>query len=329
MGARSIEPSRQGEGEKPAAPAPLPDHGKSGKLASALQRINYSDTFWAYLFLTPTLIGLVAFSLGPILASLGLSLMKYNILDPPKWVGLLNYQILFKDPLFWKSMVNTVRFMVMGIPLEMGLSLLFAMLLSRGLRGESFFRTAFFAPGVCSIVAMAMVWRQIFDYKLGMLNGMISLLGGDPVPWLMLPSTAMPAVVLMTVWAGVGFSMLLWLAALQGVPQTYYDAAVVDGAGRWAKFRYVTWPMITPTAFFMLIINVIASFQVFQQTFVLTGGGPQQSTYTLVLYIYDKAFRNFVLGESSATAYVLFIILLGLTVFQFRLQKQWVNYEIA
>jgi multiple sugar transport system permease protein len=219
--------------------------------------------------------------------------------------------------------------MVMGIPLEMGVSLLFAMLLNQRLRGESFFRTAFFAPGVCSVVAMAMVWRQIFDYKLGMLNGLLSFFGIDPVAWLMLPQTAMPAVVVMTVWQGVGFPMLLWLAALQGVPQSYYDAALVDGAGRWAKFRYVTWPMITPTAFFMLIMDVIASFQIFQQTFVLTGGGPKQSTYTMVLYIYDKAFRNFLLGDSSAMAYVLFVILLGLTFIQFRLQKQWVNYELA
>ena len=327
MGASSIRPSKQGNVGQAAASVPV--FGKGGKVASALQRINYSDTFWAYLFLAPTLIGLLVFSLGPILASLGLSLMKWNIVLAPKWVGLYNYQVLFKDSLFWKALVNTVRFMLMGIPLEMLLSLLFAMLLSRGLRFESFFRTAFFAPGVCSVVAMAMVWRQIFDFKLGMLNGLLSYIGVNPVPWLLIDQTAMPAVVLMTVWMGVGFSMLLWLAALQGVPQTYYDAAQVDGAGRWAKFRYVTWPMITPTAFFMLIIDVIASFQIFQQTFVLTSGGPHQSTYTLVYYIYEKAFRNFLLGDASATAYILFFIMLGLTVVQFRLQKQWVNYELA
>jgi multiple sugar transport system permease protein len=329
LGASSIRPSRRGPAGNATVTAPNPVFGKGGRLASALQRINYSETFWAYLFLAPTLIGLLVFSLGPILASLGLSLMKWNIIDTPKWVGLLNFQVLFKESLFWKALVNTLRYMVMAIPLEMLLSLVFAVLLSRGLRGESFFRTAFFAPGVCSVVAMAMVWRQIFDFKLGMLNGLLSYFGVNPIPWLLITQTAMPAVVLMSVWMGVGFSMLLWLAALQGVPQTYYDAALVDGAGRWAKFRYVTWPLITPTAFFMLIIDVIASFQVFQQTFVLTGGGPQQSTYTLVLYIYDKAFRNFLLGDASATAYVLFFIMLGLTVVQFRLQKRWVNYELA
>jgi multiple sugar transport system permease protein len=300
-----------------------------GKAASLWQRINYSETFWGYLFLAPTLLGLLVFTLGPILASLGLSMMKWNIVDTPVWVGVRNYQVLFKDPLFWKAMTNTVRFMVMAIPLEMGLSLILAMLLNQGLKGISFFRTAFFAPGVCSIVATAMVWRQIFDYKLGLLNGLITLFGGNPVPWLMITPTAMPAVVIMTVWAGVGYSMLLWLAALQGVPQTYYDAAVVDGAGGWAKFRHVTWPMITPTAFFMLVLNIISSFQIFQQTFVLTSGGPRQSTYTLVLYIYEKAFRNFLLGDASATAYVLFFIMLGLTIIQFRMQKQWVNYELA
>lgn len=306
----------------------VPTPSRSSVFAFFL-RLTFSEVFWGYLFLAPVLFGLLVFTFFPILASFGLSVTKYNIIDTPVWVGLRNYIGLFNDPLFWKSIFNTVRYMLMAIPLEMGLSLLFALLLNKGMKGLPFFRTVFFAPSVCSIVAMAMVWRQIFDYKLGLLNSIVGFLGGSQIPWLMLPATAMPAVVIMSVWQGVGYSMLLWLGALQGVPQTYYDAVVVDGAGPWAKFRYVTWPLITPTAFFMLIIDIIASFQVFQQTFVLTGGGPRQSTYTLILFIYEKAFRNFLFGDASAAAYVLFFIMLALTVIQFRLQKEWVNYELA
>lgn len=298
-------------------------------LGRSLQRLTYSDAFWAGLFLIPTAIGLIVFMLGPILAAFGISLVKWNIVDAPQWKGLGNYQTLLHDRLFWKSVWNTARYMALAIPLEMALSLALATALNQGLRLQSFFRTLYFTPGVCSVVAMALVWRQIFDFKMGMLNGFLKLFDVAPVPWLMTTATAMPAVVLMSVWQGVGYPTILWLAALQAVPQVYYDAAVVDGAGRWAKFRYVTWPLITPTAFFMLVLDIIASFQVFQQTFVLTGGGPRQSTYTLVLYIYEKAFRNFLWGEASATAYVLFAIMLGLTYVQFRMQRRWVHYEIA
>jgi len=296
---------------------------------SLWQKINYSENFWAYLFLIPTLVGLVVFTIGPILAALGISLTKWNLVDAPAWVGVNNYSALFSDQLFWKAMWNTFRYMVMAIPLEMLSSLILAFFLNQGLRGQAIFRTIFFIPGICSVVAIALVWRQIFDYKIGMLNGVLGLLGMNPIPWLMVPAAAMPAIVVMSVWQGIGYPTLLWLAALQGVPQTYYDAADVDGAGRWAKFFYVTWPFITPTAFFMVIMNIISSFQVFQQTFVLTAGGPAKSTYTLVYYIYEKAFRNFLLGDASAAAYVLFFIMLALTIIQFRMQKQWVHYEIA
>jgi multiple sugar transport system permease protein len=295
----------------------------------SLQTLTQHDGFWAFLFLIPTIAGLLVFTLGPILAAFGISLLRWNIVDPPVWVGLENYRTLLTDRLFWKSLWNTARYMLMAIPLEMAVSLLLALALNQGLRMQSFFRTLYFTPGVCSIVALALVWRQIFDYKIGMLNGVLRLFGVAPVPWLMTTATAMPSVALMSVWQGVGYATILWLAALQSVPQVYYDAAEVDGAGWWAKFRHVTWPLITPTAFFMLILNCIASFQVFQQTFVLTGGGPRQSTYTLVLYIYEKAFRNFLWGDASATAYVLFGLMLALTYWQFRMQRRWVHYDLA
>jgi multiple sugar transport system permease protein len=160
------------------------------------------------------------------------------------------------------------------------------------------------------------------------LNDLIGIVGLAPVPWLMKPAYAMPAVIIMSAWQGIGYPVLLWLAGLQGIPQSYYDAAKVDGAGPLQLFRHITWPMLTPTTFFMLVISVIGSFQVFESTFVLTAGGPMRATYTLVYFIFEDAFQNFIMGRASATAYVLFFFVFILTVTQLRLQKRWVNYEL-
>ena len=315
-----------------SGPVLAANRGTSARLRpsiNAWQRLTYSDAFWAYLFLLPALVGLVGLTLGPILAALGFSLSVWNIVDAPRWVGLANYRALAAEPLFWKALGNTFRYMVGAIPTEMVISLALALALNQGRRLEVVFRTIYFVPTVCSGVALALVWRLIFDLRMGMLNQVLGYFGLDPVPWLMTPRTAMPAVIIMSVWRGVGYPVILWLAALQGVPQVYYDAAQVDGAGRWARFRYVTWPFVTPTAFFMLIMDIIASFQVFQQTFVLTNGGPRWSTYTLVFYIYERAFRLFAVGDACAVAYVLFVLILLLTTVQFWLQKRWVHYELA
>jgi len=293
------------------------------------QRLSYSDDFWAYLFLLPTILGLILFSAGPVLAAGGISLTKWNIVDTPTWRGLRNYQKLFVDDLFWISLRNTLRYMLGAIPLSMLLSLALALALNQHLRFEALFRTIYFIPSICSVVALSLLWRYIFDRNMGLLNWFIGLFGMEPVPWLLVPRTAMPAVIIMSVWGGLGYPVVLWLAGLQGVPQVYYDAAQVDGAGTWARFRHITWPLITPTTFFMLVISCIGSFQVFAQTFVLTGGGPQRSTYTLVYFIYDKAFGNFEMSYACAIAYVLFFFVLVLTIIQFSLQARWVNYDIG
>jgi multiple sugar transport system permease protein len=293
------------------------------------QRVLYSDHFWGWLFVTPTVLGLLLFSGGPIVAALAISLTHWNIVDPPTWVGLGNYATLILGTgLFWTALRNTLTYMVGVIPLQMSLSLLIALGLNRGLRLQNLFRTLYFLPTVCSTVALALVWRVLFDYQLGVLNWLIGSIGLGRVPWLMTPGTAMPAVIIMSAWQGIGYPLVLWLAGLQGIPQSYYDAAKVDGAGRLALFRYVTWPLLTPTTFFMLIIACIGSFQVFEQTFVLTGGGPQRATYTLVYFIYDQAFQEFDMGAASAVAYVLFFFILVLTVLQLRLQRRWVHYEL-
>src|SRR5262245_8812999 len=306
-----------------------PRAGSVEAASSRWQRLLYSDDFWGWLFVLPTVIGIVVFAAGPILAAFAISLTRWNIVDPPLFVGLDNYQeVVFQQELFWIALRNTLTYMVGVIPLQMSVALLIALALNQGLRYQALFRTLYFLPSVCSTVALALVWRVLFDYKLGVLNGCLDLVGLAPVPWLMKPSVAMPALIIMSAWQGIGYPTVLWLAGLQGIPQSYYDAARVDGAGPVALFRHVTWPLLTPTTFFMLIIACINSFQVFEGTYVLTGGGPQRATYTLVFFIYEDAFRNFIMGRASAVAYVLFAFILALTVAQLRLQRRWVNYDL-
>ncbi len=305
------------------------DRSRMGYRLPLWQRISYSESFWGYLFLAPTIVGLLAFSAGPIVASAVVSLTKWNMMSTPVWRGLGNYQDLWRDQLFWTALRNTLRYMLGVIPLSMGVSLVLALSLNQGLRFETLFRSLYFTPSVCSAVALAFVWRLMYDHNFGLLNWLLGLLNIQKVPWLLTPRTAMPAVIIMSAWTAIGYPTVLLLAVLQGVPQVYYDAAQVDGAGRWAQFWYVTWPFLTPTAFFMLVISCINSFQMFEQTYILTGGGPNRSTYTLVFYIYDRAFRQAYMGYAGAIAYVLFFFVLGLTILQFRMQREWVHYEVA
>jgi multiple sugar transport system permease protein len=296
---------------------------------SRLHRLAHSDHFWGWLFVVPTVIGLVCFSAGPILAAFAISLTEWNIVDSPRWVGTANYVAIFRDdPLFWKAVRNTIVYTVGVIPLQMAVSLLVALVLNRRLRFLPLFRTLYFVPVVCSTVSIAFVWRALFDYRLGALNWLLDVGGIDPVPWLIKPSTAMLAVVLMSAWQGLGYALVLWLAGLQSIPETYCEAAKIDGAGPLSLLRNITWPLLTPTTFFILVISAINSFQVFEQTFVLTAGGPQRATYTLVYAIYDEGFQKFAMGRASAIGYVLFIAIMVLTLGQLWLQRRWVHYDL-
>jgi multiple sugar transport system permease protein len=215
------------------------------------------------------------------------------------------------------------------IPLQMSLSLVIALALNRGRRFQTMFRTLFFLPAVCSIVALSLAWRVLFDYRLGLLNWLLQRGGFHPQPWLLAPRTAMISVVLLSAWQGLGYPIVIWLAGLQAIPQDYQDAARADGAGQLRVFRTITLPLLTPTTFFILVISTINSFQVFEQTYVLTpGGGPQRAVYTLVYYIYDEAFQTFAMGRASAIGYVLFLIILALSLVQLRLQRRWVHYDL-
>ncbi len=282
-----------------------------------------------YLFLAPDLVGTLVFAVGPVLAALGLGLFAWDILTPPRFVGLDNYRaLLLDDPVFRQVLVNTSVYVLGSVPLRTALALLLAIALNQQLRGVSLFRAAYFLPTITSAVAAATVWRWIYEPNFGLLNSLLYAIGiQHPPTWLSSPAWAMPALILLGIWQGLGFQMVIFLAGLQGIPNHLYEAAAIDGAGWWPRFRHITLPLISPTTFFVLIISVIGSYQVFDQAFVLTEGGPGYATTTLVYYIYEYAFQFFKMGYAAAMAWILFAIVFVLTVLQFRVQARWVHYD--
>jgi multiple sugar transport system permease protein len=290
-------------------------------------RLLNNDNLVGYLFVAPLILGLIIFTYGPVLVAFALSFTKGDYISIPKWIGLDNYRALLEDKLFWKSLVNTLYYVAGVVPASMVLSLLLAMAMNQKLRGIVLFRTIFFLPTISSSVAISLMWLWIYNPEFGVLNFLLRQIGIKGPAWLSSTTWAMPAVIIMAVWRGLGYSMLIYLAGLQGIPDVYYEAAAIDGAGRWAKFWHITVPLLSPTTFMLLILSIIGAFQVFEYTYVMTGGGPVYSTLTMVLYVYNNAFRDFQMGYASALAYILFFILLILTIIQFRLQRLWVHYE--
>jgi multiple sugar transport system permease protein len=287
-----------------------------------------------YAFIAPWLVGFVVLTLVPMIASVFLSFTSWTMLSPPSWVGGANFQrIITDDPLFLTSLWNTAFYVVLAVPLTVGLGLFLALLLNQPLRGIVFFRTVFFLPSVTNMVAVSVLWLWIFNPEFGLLNRALALAGIDGPLWLQSEIWAKPSLVLMSLW-GVGGTMLIFLAALQGIPRELYEAADLDGAGGYRKFLHVTLPMISPALFFSVVIGIIGSFQVFTQAFVMTGtvqpgseGGPNNSTLFYVLYLYKKAFQEFEMGYASALAWILFFIVLVFTMMQTRLARRWVHYE--
>jgi multiple sugar transport system permease protein len=285
-----------------------------------------SEKIWVWLLLAPTLIGLAFGALGSIFATLGISFFNWDLLTPPKFAGLANYTALLEDRLFRKALVNTFIFVALYVPSVMVASLAIALLLNRPVRGVGFFRTAYFLPAVSSAVAVGLVWSWIYAKDTGVLNYIIRGLGGQPVNWLG-TNMAMTSVVIMNVWGAVGEGAIIFLAGLQAVPRTFYEAADVDGANEWAKFRHITLALITPSIFFQLIIATINAFQAFEFIYVLTRGGPNGATTTVVYSIYRNGFDFFRMGFASAQALVLATLIFSLTLFYFWLQRKWVVYE--
>ncbi len=280
-----------------------------------------------YAFTSPWTIGFVLFVLGPMLASIIISFTHWDIISPPTWVGVDNYKEMFtSDPLYWKSLRVTFTYTLVLVPIQLTLSLLVAILLNQKVMGLPLFRTIFYLPTVLPVVASSMLWLWIF-YPQGLLNFFVKVVGITPQEWLTSESLALPAIILMSLWGIFGTSMIIFLAGLQGIPRTLYEAAEIDGAGAWKKFKTVTLPMLSPVIFFNFVMGVIGTFQVFTQGYLLTDGKPNYSTLFYVLYIYRNAFEFLNMGYASAMAWVLFVIIMAATALILRSSSLWVYYE--
>jgi multiple sugar transport system permease protein len=292
------------------------------------ERLSSNEAFWGYLFLTPTLIGLFLFSAGAMIATGLLSFTDWSILTPPKWVALQNYRaLLFSDALFIKALGNTIYYTFSAVPLSLFWALFFALFLNGKIRGVTVYRTIYFLPVVSSIVAIALLWGWLYHSEFGLINYVLSLFHIKGPNWLADPSWSMPAVIIMSAWQGLGYPIVIFLAGLQNIPTEYYEAAQIDGAKWYHLFTKITLPLLSPTIFFLLVTSLIGSFQVFESTFILTRGGPVNSTLTLVYYLFMNAFDYFRMGYASAIGMIGFIIVLIFTLVQLKFQKRWVHYE--
>jgi multiple sugar transport system permease protein len=281
----------------------------------------------AYSFILPNLLGFATFTLLPMVFSLGLAFMNWDGANVVTWAGLENFRELLDDETFRIALTNTFYYVIGTVPPTMVVALGLALLLNQPLYGRDFFRTTFFFPYVASLVAVAVVWNMLFNPAMGPVNQFLVTLGVENPPrWTASVDWAMPTVIMASIWKGVGYYMVIYLAALQGIPSYLYEAAEIDGANAWQKFRYITLPMLTPATFFVSVMLTIASFKVFDLILIMTDGGPGRATNVLVIHTYNIAFREFRFGYASAIALVLFVIVLIITIVQFRMEKRWVNY---
>jgi multiple sugar transport system permease protein len=275
-----------------------------------------------YIFISPNIIVFAAFMLFPILFAFYMSFHEWSLIGVPQFNGLDNYVRMVHDELFWQSLGHTVVFTAGTVPTSIALGLAAAMLLNRELPARGLLRSVIFLPVIVSGVVTALVAAWIFKDNYGVINSLLKAAGLEPIPWLSSPTWAMPSIIITTLWIRIGFCMVVYLAGLQGIPSEYYDAAQVDGASGWRQFRHITWPLLAPTTFLLLVINVIFSFHVFDLIYVMTGGGPGFSTTVLVQYIYESAFASREMGYASAMGIVLYLLIVVLTVFQWRVSRQ-------
>lgn len=283
------------------------------------------EALFGWLFVAPAVLGFLIWVVGPMVYSGWLSLNDWDLIRPPRFVGLNNFIRMFNDPLFFKSLWVTIVYTVFHVPLTLILAFAVAMLLNSKVRGIAFFRTLYYLPNIVPAVANAVLWVWIFNSEFGLINMVLRSLGIPKVLWLQNPDTALPALILMSLWT-MGGVMIIFLAGLNGIPEELYEAARIDGAGGWSSFRFITFPLMTPIIFFNLILQIINSFQVFTAGFLITAGGPNYATTFYVLYLFDNAFTYFDMGYASALAWVLFFIILGLSLITFRSGSRWVQY---
>ncbi len=281
-----------------------------------------------YLFILPWAIGFLVFTLGPIIASFALGFMEYDMVNAPIFVGIKNFVELFKDPLFFKSISNTLYIVVLAVPLGLIAAFGMALLLNQKVFAQAAYRTAYYIPSIVPAVATASLWLYVLQPQWGLLNGVIEWFGIPGPGWLASEVWSKPAIIMLMVW-GSGGSMVIFLAGLQDISKEYYEAAEIDGANWFYKFLYVTLPLMTPTIFFSLVMGIIGTFQVFSVIFVLTDGmgGPVNSTLVYLIYVFRNAFVFFRMGYASAMAWILFLIILALTIINFRFARFWVHYE--
>lgn len=292
-----------------------------------LEKLARHDGFWALLLAGPTLLGIAVFNLLPIAGSFWLSLTRWNLLSDPRFIGLKNYRDLLSDSLFYQVLGQTFAFVGMVVAMELVGGILVAMALSSRIRGGKWLRTAYFLPFVTSMVAVSIVWGWVFDPANGALNMLLKALGAAPVAWLSDPVLALPALAVVTAWKGLGYAMMLVFAGLQAIPTQYDEAAQIDGASAVQRFFGVTLPLLSPTIFLVAVLSTINAFQAFDAVYLLTAGGPANRTTTIVYWLYQNAFVHYNLGKASAIAYVLFAVLLALTLVQWGVRKKWVYAE--
>jgi multiple sugar transport system permease protein len=283
------------------------------------------QAMWAYAFLSLSFLGLLIFWVLPVFAAFGLGFVKWTLLSPPKWVGLSNFERLLTDKIFWIALKNTIYY-VIGVLPGIGISLFLAVLLNQKLRFTTVFRAIYYLPTITMWVAIGLVWVWLYSPQYGLVNWFLGLFGIQGPAWLSDPNWAMPAQFLVSWWKGAGYNMLILLAALQGIPTMYYEAAAIDGANWWEQFRHITLPLLSPALYFVIVMTFIGSFGVFTQIYVMTEGGPGLATTTLIYYLYNTAFKYFNVGYANVIAIAFFVIVFVSTIILQRMEKRWVHH---
>lgn len=305
---RTLARSRRGKGPQP--------------------KITYRDNKVAYLFLLPWLLGLAFITIGPMIASLYLSLTDYNLLQAPNFIGIENYLEMAEDRRLWNSLRVTFVYVLVGVPIQLVVALGIALMLDRGLRGLAIYRSIFYLPSLLGgSVAIAILWRQVFGTE-GLVNALLAVFGIEGPGWISNPDTALSTIIILHIWT-FGSPMIIFLAGLRQIPRMYYEAAEVDGANRWVRFRSITMPLLSPIIFFNLVLQIIFAFQSFTQAYIVSNGsgGPADSTMFFTLYLYREGFGNFNMGYASAMAWLLLAIVAAFTAFNFWVSKWWVFYD--
>jgi len=285
-----------------------------------------AEARWGVLFAMPAILGFAIFTIGPMVASFVFSLTDWTVGATPRFIGVDNYRAMVDDPLFWKSLGVTTYYTLAAVPIALVVGFVVAMLVNAGWRRQSVWRTIYYLPTLVPAVASAVLWIWIFNPDSGLFNSVLRALGLPTSNWIYSESTAVPSLIIMSTW-GFGNAMVIFLAGLQGVPRHLYEAVALDGGGAWAKFWHVTLPFMTPVIFYNLVTGVIGTFQVFNQAYIMTSGGPNNATLFYIYYLYTQAFTDSQMGYASALAWVLFLIVLVITAALFRNARSWVYYE--